>query len=106
MKAAYWQRGEALDYKNTTEEKIEADTVVVLGKHIGVAGGDIYPGETGSLHMVGVFEIQKKAGVAINAGDDIAYTEEGIDKAAGTVMGYAIEAAVADAATIKVKLLG
>lgn len=38
MKAAYWQRGEALDYKNTGTEKIEANTVIVLGSRIGVAG--------------------------------------------------------------------
>ena len=46
-KAAYWQRGETLDYKNNTDTKIEANTVISFGSHIGVAGTDILPGELG-----------------------------------------------------------
>ena len=44
MKALYWQRGEALDYVNATAEKIEANTVLVIGDCIGVAGRDIPAG--------------------------------------------------------------
>ena len=44
-KAAYWQRGEAIDYVNKTEETIEAGTVMTLGKHIGIAAEDILPGK-------------------------------------------------------------
>ncbi len=56
---------------------------------------------------MGVFEIPKKAGEALTAGDNIAFTEEdGIVKATETVMGYAVEDAAASALTAKVKLLG
>ena len=41
MKASYWQRGEALDYVNAAETKIEAGTVLTIGKRIGIAGTDI-----------------------------------------------------------------
>lgn len=105
--AVYIQRGESIDYKNTTDERIPANTVILLGKRIGVAGGDIPAGEVGSIHMNGVFEIPKKAGTALNAGDNVVFTEEnGIDKATDDVMGYAVENAAAEAAAAKVKLIG
>ena len=105
--AVYWQRGETLDYQNTTEEMIAANTVVLLGKRIGVAGTDIPAGGAGSLHMTGVFEIPKKSGGSLAAGDNITFTDaDGIDKAKTDVMGYAVEAAAADAATAKIKILG
>lgn len=69
-KAAYWQRGEALDYVNRTEETIEAGSVIAFGDRVGVAGADIPPGETGSLHVEGVFEVPKGEG-AIEAGTDV-----------------------------------
>ena len=37
-KAEYWQRGESIDYKNTGSSAIEANSVIVLGKRVGVAG--------------------------------------------------------------------
>lgn len=105
--ATYIQRGEALDYQNTTEAMIPAGTVILLGKRMGVAGGDIQPGEVGALHMVGVFEIPKKASVALAAGDNVVFTDaDGIDKATTDIMGYAVEAAEAADETVKVKLLG
>lgn len=66
-KAAYWQRGEALDYKNTGTAKIEANTIIVLGSRIGVAGMEISPGEVGTLHVTGVYSCPKVASAAINA---------------------------------------
>ena len=105
--AVYWQKGESLDYTNPTETLIPANTVVLLGERLGVAGTDIPAGETGSLHMTGVFEIPKKAGVALAAGDPVTFTEaDGIDKASKGSVGYAVQAAGADAATAFVKLLG
>lgn len=105
--AAYIQRGEALDYQNTTESVIQAGTVVLFGKRMGVAGGDIPPGEMGSIHVTGVFEIPKKASTELAAGDPVVFTEaDGIDKASGDVMGYAVAAAAAADKTARVKLLG
>ncbi len=105
--AVYVQRGEALDYKNSTENAILAGTVILIGKRIGVAGCEIPAGGMGTVHMTGVFEIPKKSGVALNLGDDVVFTEDdGIDKAAADVMGYAVKAAAAGDATAVVKLLG
>lgn len=105
--AVYFQRGEALDYENETEALIPAGTVILLRTRMGVAAGDIPAGEMGALHMVGVFDIPKKAGVALLAGDNVVFTDtDGIDKATTTVMGYAVQDAAAGDETARVKLLG
>lgn len=105
--AVYIQKGEALNYVNNTQSKIPANTVLLLGNRLGIAGCDMEPGELGALHVVGVFEIPKKAGETLIVGDNIAFTEEdGIVKATETVMGYVVEDAAASALTAKVKLLG
>lgn len=58
-KAAYWQRGETLDYVNNTGSIIEANTVIKLAERIGIAGTNINPGEKGDIHVCGVFEFAK-----------------------------------------------
>lgn len=57
MTAKYWQKGEVLDYKASAA--VKNGEVVSLGTRIGVAGEDIAAGETGHLHVVGVFEMEK-----------------------------------------------
>lgn len=105
--ATYIQRGETLDYKNSTDAAILAGTVVLFGDRIGVAGGEIPAGAVGDLHVVGVFEIPKKTGVKLEMGEAVVYTEEnGIDKATDKAMGYAVSASTAGASTAIVKLLG
>ena len=120
-KAAYWQRGEALDYVNAGTEKIEANTVIVLGSRIGVAGMEIFPGEMGTLHETGVYSIPKGNG-EISAGADVYYSEadgaitteasvttkkEG-ESESSTVYnvkaGFACEAAAASDANVLVKI--
>lgn len=110
MKATFWQRGEALDYKNTTSSVIEANTVVAGGNIVGVVGTDINPGETGSLHVAGVFEMTKSASDDIAFGDLVYFNEtsgEITKTAAGNVQaGYAASEAGATTTTVLVKLLG
>ena len=50
-KAAFWQRGESLDYKNTGDTKIDANTILLYGSRLAVVGCDIAPGETGSMRL-------------------------------------------------------
>lgn len=105
--ATYVQAGEAIDYLNTGTETIGVNEVVAIGKHIGIAGTVIEPGGLGSLHLVGVFDIPKKAGEEIAIGDDVVYTpEDGIAKAADgeTAVGYAIEASAADDPTAFIRI--
>lgn len=107
--ATYWQKGESLDYLNETGAAIPAGTVLKLGVHIGVAGTDIPPEGMGSVHMVGVFKIEKKTGTALAVGDPVKFDDAtGIEKDTdGTAtVGYAVEAAKAEESTAFVKLLG
>lgn len=106
-KAAYWQRGESLDYINKGDAVIEANTIISLGTRIGVAGTDINPGEKGSLHVTGVYEIQKTGTEAIAMGAAVYFDGTGITNATGgTPAGYAAAAAEAADDVILVKLLG
>lgn len=105
--AVYWQKGDSLDYTNKTDQTIPAGTVLVFGKRMGVAGTEIPAGETGSIHVTGVFEIPKKSGVALVMGDPVTFTDEnGIDKASSDPMGYAVRDAAAQDAAVLVKLPG
>ena len=116
-KATYYQRGEALDYKNTSGSKIEANTIVTLGSgasgRIGVAGTDIANGETGSVHVAGVFEMPKSSTNAITQGTAVYWDGTGITEASNDgestptyypVAGYAAQGADASATTIYVKI--
>ncbi len=115
-KAAFWQRGEALDYTNTGTKTIEANTIISFGGHIGIAGTDILPGEVGSLHVMGVFEIPKTTTGAVEMGATVYFDGTGIttdasdgaetDPAAYPLAGYAAQAAAAGDTVILVKLAG
>ena len=115
--AEYLQRGEALDYTNATDNLIPHDTVVALKDRIGVTGCPIPPGKTGSLHMVGVFEIKKTGTAAIAMGQTVYFDGTGItdaadngktgdDKAAYVKAGYAAAPADASGASVLVSING
>ena len=106
-KAAYWQRGESLDYVNSGESVIEANTIIDLTTRIGIAGTSINPGETGSLHVTGVYEIAKTGAGEIAMGAAVYFDGTGItSETSGTPAGYAAAKAEAGAEVILVKLLG
>lgn len=106
-KATYWQRGESLDFVNAESTVIEANTIMDLGTRIGVVGTDVNPGEKGSIHVTGVYEIQKTGTGKIEMGAAVYYDGTGITSATGgTPAGYAAATAEADAEVILVKLLG
>lgn len=81
-KAAYWQRGESLDFINAGTTVIEANTVVELTGRIGIAGTDIAPGAKGDLHVSGVFEFDKTGSAAITMGQTVYFDGSGITDAA------------------------
>ena len=108
--AAYIQKGETLDYKNATDKTIPCDTVVAVGGRIGVTGGEIKPGELGSLHMVGVFKMPKTGADAIEMGTAVHFDGAGITATAAegttTPAGYAAAPSEASDKFVLVKLLG
>lgn len=109
MSAKYWQRGEAIDY--TATDALANGDVVDLATRIGVAGDDIPAGETGTVHIVGVFEIPKATGT-VTVGQAL-YWDKAAKKittddteSANTPAGWAVAAAGSSDATVLVKLLG
>lgn len=82
--AEYIQRGEALDYRNETDTLIPAGTVLVIGSRVGVAGGDILPGEIGSVHMTGVYKIVKSGTSAIAMGAPLYFDGSGMTDTAAS----------------------
>lgn len=116
-KAAYWQRGESLDYVNETNTVIEANTIIPIKGRIGVAGTSINPGERGSLHVTGIYEITKTGTAEIKMGTAVYFDGTGITDAADNgktdaskeeyiPAGYAAQTAAASDAVILVKLMG
>ncbi len=107
--AEYLQRGETLDYTNATDDLIAAGAVVKIGDRIGVTGCPIPSGKTGSLHVVGVFEIKKTGTAAIEMGQTVYFDGEGITNekgVSGTLAGYAAAPAAESDTNIPVKLCG
>lgn len=97
------QRGDVLDYVNTTEAKIPAMTVLQIGDVFGVVAGDIEPGQLGAAYVEGVFRMPKAAG-EIAQGAKLAFAEDGV--AAGDGLGYAFAPAAADDELVAVKING
>lgn len=105
-KAIYWQRGEDLDYKNTTSNVIEAGSIVSLKTRIAVAGMDINPGEVGSIHVKNVFKFAKTDSAEITQGTNVYWDGNGITATADSnvLAGYAAYDSSAEDNTILVNI--
>lgn len=108
MKATYVQKGENINYKNPTEDKIPLGTLIIIGAICAVAADDIAPGEVGVVATSGAWNVPKDS-TAIEIGEKVYYDSES-DIATKTatehVIGYAIEDVSAESSTVKVKLNG
>ncbi len=106
-KATFWQRGETLDFTNATNATIEANTIMAVGDIVGVAGTDIEPGETGSLHITGVFKMPKAtASEVVAMGKKVYFSATGITTSASsnTYAGVAAADSTATDADVLVRL--
>ena len=102
-KAIYWQKGECIDFMNSTDAKIEANSIVELGSRCGVAGDDILPGATGAVFVEGVF-IVPTGGSAFELGADV-FFDGSVAVTEGTAkLGWCVEPATAEQTEVKVKL--
>lgn len=105
MSAKYWQKGETLDY--TATKAVKNGDIVSLNTRIGVAGNDIAAGETGAVHVEGVFEMPKAADeIALGAAVYWDEAAQEITTVENIPAGYAVAAADASATVVLVKLLG
>ena len=107
MGYSYLQRGESMNWTNSGDTKVSAGEVVKFGKHIGIAGADIDPGEIGALEVEGVIELPYADATELAAGTDVYYGDKGITAKAGDTTvpaGYVFKAAAAGDTTIAVKI--
>lgn len=105
----FYQRGETIDRVNDTNKVIEANTVQVIGKRVGVVAMEAAPGAKYAVNVEGIYIFAKKADEVIAIGAEVYY-----DDTAGTITatagetavlaGYAVEDAAAADATVKVKI--
>ena len=105
MIANYQQPGAAIDYINPTGDTIKAGQVVSLTTRIGIAGTEIPAAAVGSLHVKGVFTMDKASG-AIDLGAAVYYNAS-TDKVTTTdssavPAGWAIAAAKSEDTTVQV----
>lgn len=61
MSKNYYQDGNTMDWNNSTGKTVVSGQAVAVGNITGVAHGDIQDGESGVLHMTGVFILPKVA---------------------------------------------
>lgn len=66
----FLQKGDILNYKNTSGNTISSGDVIALPHRICIAISDISNGKTGSVQMVGVVSLKKKAEV-MSFGDEL-----------------------------------
>ena len=80
---------------------------MVMEKHIGVAGCPIKVGETGSVHVVGVFEIPCKALTSpLKVGQDVYFklTEGVTITSTDTPLGYVVKVSETGATSVLVRI--
>ena len=74
------QKGDTIEYANASGGKIEYLQVVVLANGIGLAAADIENGESGSLHLEGVFELPAVDDAAFAVGDTVYWLASSTNK--------------------------
>ena len=77
------QKGERIDYINSSENTIEYMDVVAGTNKLFVAAEKIAPGATGAVYAEGVFEIAAKSGEAFTFGQML-YYDSSAKKLTGT----------------------
>ena len=105
-KGAYVNTGYTINYKNETNTKIEAGSVVKIGDLVGIAACDIDVKALGAVSISGVYDITKKSGEAIEAGKLVYYSVDGVTATAGSNsrVGYTVAEALAGDSTVRVRL--
>lgn len=91
------QKGEVIDFKNTTDAVINYGDVIPIGKHVGVAAESISANAIGSVRLAGVFEMPVASSVTIAVGDDLYYdatnkVATNVATETKAVIGYAVSA--------------
>lgn len=102
------QPGAIMPWTNGTGSDVSSGDVVLVGTRVGIALGDIADGAEGQVAITEVWEVPKAAPLVIDQGDLVYWdaADGNVNKTAtdNTLAGFAFEAAVSAATTVKVKL--
>lgn len=106
-KAIYVQKGEILDFTNTTGEEIGYNDVVTLDSRIGVAKDIIPVNAVGSVAVTGTYELPADTTAAFVVGEQLYWDETAgkVVKTAGDIAaGWAFGNKIAAGAVALVKI--
>jgi predicted RecA/RadA family phage recombinase len=105
MQARFVHDGRAIDFFPETD--IPAGTVIVQGSLVGATKVDIGAGHLGTVHVVGVYDVEK-SNAAVPLGSKVywdATAKKAVVAATGnTLLGVAIAAATAEDTSVRVRL--
>jgi predicted RecA/RadA family phage recombinase len=106
MAKNYVQEGDVLPH--TPVGPVASGALVLIGKRVGIALGDIAAGAAGSLMVRGVFKVPKLSTDVISQGEelywDAANSRLTETPGANTLAGYAAEPAAAGVATVNISI--
>lgn len=106
-KTIYIQKGNTIDFVNETEKLIESGEIINLSTRIAIAGCDINPKETGTLHLTGIYEMPKNEDETIDFGRFVYLNSDGkitleTSEGKNVLAGLAVE--TSRGTTIKVRI--
>lgn len=104
--AKYVQRGETIDFVNSTEADISAGEVVEIGTRIGVAATYIPVGRKGALNVMGVYDLPALTTEALTVGQAVYFKDGKIqaDDADATPAGWVVEPKATAGSIARVKI--
>lgn len=111
MTKKYHQAGGNIDWTNDTGSTVTSGSFVVIGGLLGIAHDDIADGDTGPVHIEGVWDLPKGANaISLGAAVDFDVSADKIDvigtPASGDLVGCGVAVAAAGAgdSTVLVKI--
>lgn len=103
----YIQKGEIIDFINTSGTDIQSGDVVIQNSIIGVAETLIAAGTSGAVVIMGVVQLALIASLAVTAGDKVYWnvSSKVVTKTTSDVLiGFAVTTQAANDPTVNVKL--
>lgn len=102
----YVQRGETIDFVNSSQANITAGQVVSLTTRIGIAATDIPVGHKGSLNVMGVYDFPALTTEALSVGQAVYFKDGKIQATATDAVpaGWVVEPKVQAGAIARVKI--
>lgn len=105
-KANYVQRGEVVDFVNSTNANILAGEVVALTTRIGVAATEIPVGTKGALNVMGVYDLPALTTESLEVGQAVFFKDGKVQATETDAIpaGWVVEPKSQSGAVVRVKI--